>query len=63
MAVWKSRCSASWLGLGGLVGCEWLGEVWWLDVLEWLGGCEERVSGEGCVGESQGHSVGVVEVD
>ena len=27
MAVWKPRCSASWLGLVGLVDCEWLGEL------------------------------------
>ena len=37
MTVWKPSCSASWLGLVGLVDCEWLGKFWGLDELEWLG--------------------------
>ena len=36
MAVWKPRCSASWLGLVGLVDCG-LWEFWGLDEGEWLG--------------------------
>ena len=37
MEVWKPRCSANWLDWVGLVDCEWLGEFWVLDELEWLG--------------------------